>query len=72
MSLLYLRYIDDIFMVWKVTNAELKTFIKICKWKRQNYQIGLSSFTKKNCCNDAMILDAMLYKDENINIQTTW
>ena len=28
MSLLYLRYIDDIFMIWKDTKAELMTFIK--------------------------------------------
>ena len=27
-SLLYLRYIDDIFMIWKGTKAELVTFIK--------------------------------------------
>ena len=27
-SLLYLRYIDDIFMIWKGTKVELITFIK--------------------------------------------
>ena len=27
-SLLYLSYIDDIFMIWKITKAELMTFIK--------------------------------------------
>ena len=28
MSLLYLRYIDDIYIIWKGTKAELITFIK--------------------------------------------
>ena len=28
MSLLYLRYIDDIYIIWKGTKAELMTFIK--------------------------------------------
>ena len=30
-SLLYLRYIDDIFMTWKGTKAELRAFIKRIK-----------------------------------------
>ena len=38
MSLLYLRYIDDIFMIWKDTKAELMTFIKELN-EKQNYQI---------------------------------
>ena len=28
MSLLYVRYIDDVFMMWKGTKAELMAFIK--------------------------------------------
>ena len=44
MSLLYLRYIDDIFMIQKDTTAELMIFMKDLKEKHK-----LSSFTMKNC-----------------------
>ena len=47
MSLLYLRYIEDIFMISKGTKVELMTFIKGPS-EKQNYQIWLSNFTKKN------------------------
>ena len=35
MSLLYLRYIDDIFIIRKDTKAELMTFIKDSKEKHK-------------------------------------
>ena len=38
-SLLYLRYIDDIFMIWKGTKVELITFIKELNIKTKNNQI---------------------------------
>ena len=41
MSLLYLRYIDDIFMMWKGTKAELMTFIKKLKDKHETIKLNL-------------------------------
>ena len=39
MSLLYLRYIDDVFMIWKGTKAELMTIIKDLNEKHKTNQI---------------------------------
>ena len=64
MSLLYLRYIDNIFMIWRY-KSRLNDIQKRTKWKTQNYQTGLSNFTKKNC-----VFWRTDIKDEN-NIQTT-
>ena len=43
MSLLYVRYIDDVFMMWKGTKAELMAFIKE-PIEKQNYQILIFKF----------------------------
>ena len=47
------------------TKADLNDIQKRTKWKTQNYQTGLSNFTKKNC-----VFWRTDIKDEN-NIQTT-
>ena len=39
MSLLYLRDIDDVFMIWKGTKAELMTIIKDLNEKHKTNQI---------------------------------
>ena len=39
MSLLYLRYTDEIFMAWKGTKAELMTFLKGLNEKQKKNQI---------------------------------
>ena len=39
MYMLYLRCVDDMFMIWKGVKAELMTFIKELNAK-QNYQIS--------------------------------
>ena len=39
MYMLYLRCVDDMFMIWKGVKAELRTFIKELNAK-QNYQIS--------------------------------
>ena len=66
MSLLHLRYTDDIFMIWKSTKAELMMFIKELNEKHKNIKFDLQTLPRK-----IVFLDAMLYKDENNNIQTT-
>ena len=65
-SLLYLRYIDDIFMIWKGTKVELITFIKELNEKHKTIKFDFQISPRK-----VAFLDAMLYKDENNNIQTT-
>ena len=66
MSLLYLRYIDDIFMIWKSTKTELMTFIKELNEKHKTIKFDFQISPRK-----IAFLDAMLHKDENNNIQTT-
>ena len=65
-SLLYLRYIDDIFMIWKSTKVELITFIKELNEKHKTIKFDFQISPRK-----IAFLDAMLYKDKNNNIQTT-
>ena len=66
MPLLYLRYIDDIFMIWKGTKAELMTFIKELNEKDKTIKFDFQILPRK-----ISFFDAMLSKDENNNIQTT-
>ena len=66
MSLLYRRYIDDLFMVWKGAKAELMTFIKELNEKHKTFKFDLEISPRK-----ILFLETILYKDENRNIQTT-
>ena len=65
-SLLYLRYIDDIFMIWKGTKVELITFIKELNEKHKTIKFDFQISPRK-----IAFLDSILYKDESNNIQTT-
>ena len=60
MSLLYLRYNDEIFMIWKGTKPELTTFIKDLNEKHKTIKFDFQVSSRK-----LAFLDAMLYKDEN-------
>ena len=64
--LLYLRYIDDIFMIWKGTKTELMTFIKDLNEKHRTIKFDFQVSPRK-----IAFLDTMLYEDKNSNIQTT-
>ena len=66
MSLLYLRYIDDIFMIRKGTKVELVTFIKELNEKHKTIKLDFQFSPRKIAFHDTI-----LYKDENNNIQTT-
>ena len=66
MSLLYLRYIDDIFMIWKGTKVELMTFIKEMNEKHKTIKSDFQFSPRK-----IAFLDTMLCKDKNNNIHTT-
>ena len=65
-SLQYLRFIDDIFLIWKGTKAELMTFIKELNEKHKTIKFDFQMSPRK-----IAFLDVMLYKDKNNNIQTT-
>ena len=65
-SLLYLRYIDDTFMIWKGTKAELMTFIKQLNEKHKTIKFDFKISLRK-----IAVFDAMLHKDKNNNIKTT-
>ena len=47
MSLLYLRYVDDIFMIWKGTKVELMTFIKEQNGKHKTIKFFLKFHQEK-------------------------
>ena len=66
MCLLYLRYLDDIFMIWKGTKAELMTFMKDLNEKYKTIKFNFQVSTRK-----IAFLYAMSYKDVNNNTQTT-
>ena len=65
MSLLYRRYIDDLFMIWKGAKAELMTFIKVLNEKHKTFKFDLEISPR------ILFLETILYKDEKRNIQTT-
>ena len=60
MSLLYLRYNDEIFMIWKGTKPELTTFIKDLNEKHKTIKSDFQVSSRK-----IAFLDAVLYKDGN-------
>ena len=66
MSLPYVRYKGDIFIIWKGTKAELMTFIIELNEKHKTIKFDFKFSPSKTA-----FLDTMLYIDENRNIQTT-
>ena len=66
MSMLYLRYISDVFMIWNGTKAELMTFIKELNEKHKTIKFDFQISPRKT-----PFLDTMLHKGENNNIQRT-
>ena len=51
-SMLYLRYIDDIFMIWKIIHDQLKTFLR-----QLNKQYPTLEFTYKISKKEIVFLD---------------
>ena len=66
MSLMDLRYIDGIYMLWKGAKAGLMIFIKELNEKHKFIKFDFQILPRKT-----VIFDAMLYKDGNKNIETT-
>ena len=65
-AITYLRYIDDIFMIWTASMDELQNFIQVLNSKHQSIRFEFNISTLK-----MEFLDVLLYKDQNHNIQTT-
>ena len=65
-ALLFLRYIDDIFMIWNGTTEELILFIDELNKKYKTIKFDYKVSTKQ-----IEFLNTMLYRDQQHKIQTT-
>ena len=63
---LYLRYIDDIILIWTKSENELLRF-----FEKLNQQHPSIKFEMKYSKDKIEFLDTLIYKDKNNNIQTT-
>ena len=66
-SVIYLRYIDDIFMVWIKSESELRQFMNEINHNHQSINFDFK-FSKENMES----LDTLLYIDSNNRLQTTF
>ena len=65
-SILFLRYIDDIFMVWTKSEKQLKDFISELNQKHPSV-----TFDYKFDCEKIGFLDALVYTDQQNKLRTT-
>ena len=65
-SILYLRYIDDIFMIQTGTKQELLIFLENLNSKHKAIK-----FEHNISYNNTSFLDTLIYKDKNNTLQTT-
>ena len=65
-SLLFLRYIDNIFMIWNGTTKELILFINGLSKKHKTIKFDYKISTKQ-----IEFLDTIVYKDQQRKTQTT-
>ena len=65
-SILYLRYIDDIFMIWTGTKQELLIFLEKLNSKHKTIK-----FEHNVSNSNISFLNTLIYKDKNNTIQTT-
>ena len=66
MVLLYLRYIDDIFIIWNEKKEQLITFINKLNKKHKKIK-----FEYKISFQKILSLDTMVYQYKENNLQTT-
>ena len=64
-SVLYLRYIDDIFMMWTGTKEELVIFSEKLNSKHKTIK-----FEHNISNSNILFLDTLIYKDKNNTLQT--
>ena len=60
LSILYLRYIDDIFMIWTGTKQELLIFLEKLNSKHKTIK-----FAHNISSSNISFLDSLIYKDKN-------
>ena len=65
-SILFLRYIDDIFMVWTKSEKQLKDFMSELNQKHPSIK-----FDYKFDCKQIEFLDTLVYIDQQNKLQTT-
>ena len=65
-SILYLQYVDDIFIIWTGTKQELLIFLEKLNSKHKTIK-----FEHNNSNNNISFLDTLIYKDKNSTLQTT-
>ena len=65
-SILYLRYIDDIFMIWAATKQELLIFLEKLNSKHKTIK-----FEHNISNSNTSFLDTLTYKDKSKTLQTT-
>ena len=65
-SILFLRYIDDIFMVWTKSEKQLKDFMSELNQKHPSIK-----FDYKSDCKQIEFLDTLVYKDQQNKLQAT-
>ena len=64
--ILYLRYIDDIFMIWTGTKQELLIFLEKLNSKHKTIK-----FEREISHSNISFLDTLIHKDKNNTLQTT-
>ena len=65
-SINFLLYIDDIFMVWKKSEKQLKDFMSELNQKHPSVKLDY-----KSDCKQIEFLDTLIYKDQQNKLQTT-
>ena len=65
-SIIFLRYIDDIFMVWNKSEKHLKGFMNKLNQKHHSVK-----FDYKSDCKQIEFLDILVNKDQQNRLQTT-
>ena len=65
-SILFLCYIDDIFMIWTKSEKQLQDFMSELNQKHPSIK-----FDYKFDCKQIEFLDTLVYIDQQNNLQTT-
>ena len=65
-SILYLQYINDIFMIWTGTKQELLIFLEMLNSKQKTIK-----FKHKTSHSNTSFLDTLIYKNKKSTLQTT-